>query len=73
MTKYPYKYHIITKDGVTVTDRMNKGKPLNAGSQRNAKRVLKSRYPGCIVMSVETKAKKHFDSNVGQFGSSIFL
>ncbi len=73
MTKYPYKYSIITKDGHTITDRMNDGKDVQATSQSQAQKVLMVLYPGCIVMSVQTKAKKHFDTSIGQIGSAIFL
>lgn len=73
MTKYPYKYHIITKDGITITNRMNEGKEIQATSQSQAQRVLMVLYPGCIVLSVQTTAKKHFDSSIGQMGSAIFL
>jgi hypothetical protein len=73
MTKYPYKYNIITKDGKTITDRMNAGKPLNTSSRSKATKVLKIRFPGCVVTLLETKTKKHFDNSVGQFANSIFL
>jgi len=73
MTKYPYKYTITTKDGLIITNRMNAGRQVNASSQSMAKRILRFYYPKCNIIECKPKAKKHFDTSVGQFGSSIFL
>ena len=60
MNKYPYSYEIKTTDGITITNRMNIGKELNASSESKAKMVLDFWYPHCEIIHCKTKTPHNY-------------
>ena len=54
--KHPYTYTIKTKQGETITNRMNKGIELSATKESMARKILGWVYPGCEIIHIKNNS-----------------
>jgi hypothetical protein len=55
---HPYSYTIITKQGITKTNRMKNAFQLFATKELLGRRTLSFKFPGCKIIHIKPKGDK---------------
>lgn len=62
--KHLYKYEIVTKSQVRITNRMNIGIEVSASRQSMARRILCLRYPNCQIIYCKPKVAYNVNADL---------
>lgn len=59
--RYEYKYEILTTENKKITSKSKHSLILKARSEKNAREILRLRYPSCQIIKCKTKTRKNFN------------